>query len=460
MDVINPYSNEILSSVPDFSVIAVNEQLRLTREQRFDLCIEDRAEIISNVKNIIKRDKAIFSKTIVEESGLSILDAEHEVNRVIAVADATIEAISVVGNDDGARFPNVDRKKSPILRVYGEPYDVIAAITPFNHPLNQVAHKVFPALIAGAKVVLKPSPKTPLSAINLHNALLEAGLEEHVVSVITGDNCADLVKQIVQSPLIDLISFTGGTVAGKSIARMIANSDNVLKKYVPELGGCSSLIVEDDADLELAVSLAVSGCFANSGQRCTATRRVLVNEKIYDYFIEKFYVKASEYIHGNPFDRSNSMGTLINNQVAKDIENKVENAISDGASLLLGNQRSGALYSPTILQNVNINSDLVASETFGPVAPIIRYKTLDEAISLANQTQYRLAGAIVTSSKDKAKYAYKNIPVGQFNWNNTPSYRFESAPFGGFGDSGNGTKEGVFCSAFENQKVRTFYEHS
>ena len=154
------------------------------------------------------------------------------------------------------------------------------------------------------------------------------------------------------------------------------------------------------------------------------------------------------------------MGTLINNQVAKDIENKVENAISDGASLLLGNQRSGALYSPTILQNVNINSDLVASETFGPVAPIIRYKTLDEAISLANQTQYRLAGAIVTSSKDKAKYAYKNIPVGQFNWNNTPSYRFESAPFGGFGDSGNGTKEGVFCSAFENQKVRTFYEHS
>ena len=267
---------------------------------------------------------------------------------------------------------------------------VISAITPFNHPMNQVAHKIAPAIATNNRVVLKPSEKTPLSALYLAGLLHEAGVPAEMLQVVTGDP-REIADELITNPHVDLVTFTGGVAVG-STSRQAG-----YRRVVLELGGNDPLIVMEDADLEEAATLAAQGSYKNSGQRCTAVKRILVHEQVAARFIDLLVAKTLAWKYGDPADRSMDMGTVIDEPAAMLFEARVNEAISQGARLLAGNKRDGALYSPTVIDAVDPAMTVVKQETFGPVSPVIRFRTIEEAIAIANGTAYGLSSAVCTN---------------------------------------------------------------
>jgi aldehyde dehydrogenase (NAD+) len=331
-----------------------------------------------------------------------------------------------------------------------EPLALIAAITPFNHPLNQVAHKVAPAIAAGAPMILKPSEKVPLTAIKFGQLLYEAGLPGWMLSVVLGD-LDTVIRPLIRDERVELVTFTGSAAIGREIAATAG-----YKKLCLELGGHSPLLVLEDADLDLAAKLASEGCFRNSGQRCTAVRRILVHDSILREFTERFVAKAAEYKCGNPEDESTVVGTVIDEPAAKSLEAAIDEAKGAGARVLLGGRRNGALLEPTILADVPRTAGLATRECFGPLAPIFSVRDLDDAIALANATPYGLSSGVVTNSLASATRAIKGIRAGTVNVNEIPGYRLELSPFGGIKDSGLGIKEGVTEAIKFMTTVKTF----
>ncbi|HMH35154.1 MAG TPA: aldehyde dehydrogenase family protein, partial [Puia sp.] len=340
--------------------------------------------------------------------------------------------------------------KSRKIFTLREPLSLAVCITPFNHPLNQVVHKVAPAIAAGTPVILKPSEKTPLTAIKFTELLYEAGLPAHMLSTLLGPT-QEIAAFLVKDPRVDIVSFTGSVQVGKQIA-----STAGYKKVILELGGNDPIVIMADADLDLAVQLAAEGSFRNSGQRCTAVKRILVQESIQDAFVERFVAKSREYICGDPADPSTIVGTVIDEASAVYLENVIAKAVAQGAKILLGGKRRGALLEPTVLVNVPRHADMVVQESFGPLAPIMTFKDIDDAIALSNSTAYGLSSGIVTRNLEHMTRFIKELRVGTVNINEVPGYRIESSPFGGIKDSGLGIKEGVIeamkCFSF----VKTF----
>lgn len=453
----NPYNNEIVGRVPDAGREDVISAMRLSYSREKNLAPDQRAEILENAAKAVKSSQQEIARIITSESGLCLKDTLYEVNRVHNVLNLGAGAIPKIEEDRTSRFTEGENK-NPELKVISEPLDLVLGITPFNHPMNQVAHKIVPAVMAGTAIVLKPAEKTPLSAIKLLQILLECGLPKGYVNVVTSSNPRQFLDDALSTHLAQLVTFTGGMEVGKYIARRLAETGNELVKYVSELGDSAAFTVLEDADIRLAAERAMNA-YANSGQRCTSIKRILLHNKVADEFIEQFLGLTEKIRYGDPFDPSTDMGTVINEDAAKLIESRVNMAIKDGAKLLYGNKREGALYSPTLLDDVNPRSELVARETFGPVAPITRIGSIKEAISIINSVNYKLAGAVMTKKRENAELIANSIKVGQFNWNHNPGYRTEQAPFGGFGDSGNGEKEGVIMAAEGMRRVRTFYSH-
>jgi aldehyde dehydrogenase (NAD+) len=458
--VCNPYSGEKVGETAIASQGDLQRALELARNTQCGHSPQQRATILKTLAGQLGQDKQSVARLITSESGLCIKDALYEVNRVISAAEVAASVAVTIDADQTDNFQSEGAMGKAKLNVVSEPLDLVVGITPFNHPMNQVAHKVFPAIAAGAAIVLKPSPKTPLSALRLGELLMQAGLQKNLFNVVTTDDCPGAVRELVASPLVDMVTFTGGSKVGVSIAQTMASSGNALKKYVPELGGCSSMIINDDADIGLAAKLALNGCFANSGQRCTAVRRIVVLDSVAEEFLEEFLRSARLIRMGDPFSMGVGMGTLVDEAAATMVETRVQSALKDGAKLLLGHERDGASYPPTVLDRVNLSSELVGEETFGPVAPVIRAKDIDEAVRVAKLTCYGLAGAIVCEDKGLALDVADELRVGQFSWNGVPGYRTEAAPFGGFGLSGNGQKEGIILAAEGMRRIRTFYEHN
>jgi putative phosphonoacetaldehyde dehydrogenase len=326
---------------------------------------------------------------------------------------------------------------------------VISAITPFNHPMNQVAHKVVPSVATNNRMVLKPSEKVPYSAILFADILYEAGLPPEMLSIVTGDP-AEIADELITNTHVDLVTFTGGVAIGKYIA-----SKAGYKRIVLELGGNDPIIVMEDADLEEASTLAVSGSYKNSGQRCTAVKRMLVHEAVATQFTELVLAKTKAWSYGDPSDPANDMGTVIDETASRLFEARVNRAIGSGARLLCGNQRNGALYAPTVVDHVDPRMELVMEETFGPVSPIIRFKNIDDAIRISNGTAYGLSSAVCTNRLDYISRFVTDLHVGTVNVREVPGYRLELTPFGGIKDSGLGYKEGVqeAIKSFTNLKT-------
>jgi putative phosphonoacetaldehyde dehydrogenase len=326
---------------------------------------------------------------------------------------------------------------------------VITAITPFNHPANQVAHKVVPSVATNNRMVLKPSEKVPFSAILFADILYEAGLPPEMLSVVTGDP-REIADELITHPQVDLVTFTGGVAIGKYIAGKAG-----YRRMVLELGGNDPIIVMEDADIDEASTLAVTGSYKNSGQRCTAIKRMLVHEAVADRFVELVVAKTRAWTFGDPSDKTLDMGTVIDEPAAKFFESRVNEAVAQGARLLVGNQRRGALYAPTVVDQVHPDMLLVKEETFGPVSPIIRFKSIDEAIRISNGTAYGLSSAVCTNRLDYITRFVSELEVGTVNVREVPGYRLELTPFGGIKDSGLGYKEGVqeAMKSFTNLKT-------
>jgi putative phosphonoacetaldehyde dehydrogenase len=324
------------------------------------------------------------------------------------------------------------------------------AISPFNHPLNQVLHKVAPAIAAGAPMILKPSEKTPLTALRFAALLYEAGLPPHMLSVLLGPT-SEVAEPLVLDSRVEVVSFTGSVAVGKRIASIAG-----YKRLVLELGGNDPLIILDDADLDLATTLAAEGSYRNSGQRCTAVKRILVHDSIADDFTRRLVEKTKEYKCGDPFDESTRVGTVIDEQAAIYLETVTKEAVAAGAKVLCGGERRGALLQPTVIANVPRDARMVTCESFGPLAPIIRVRDFDDAIAVANSTAYGLSSGVVTGRLQSALKAVKQLRCGTVNINEVPGFRVEHSPFGGIKDSGLGIKEGVVEAIKSMTTVKTF----
>jgi phosphonoacetaldehyde dehydrogenase len=447
--VFNPYTRALVGTVARASVADVRRALgvarafrpRLTRYERYRICYQTAAALRERMEEI--------ANLITAESGLCRKDSVYEVGRA---CDVFLFAGNAALQDDGQIFScdltaHGKRRKVYTLR---EPLlGVITAITPFNHPLNQVAHKVAPSIASNNRMVLKPSEKTPLTALLLADILYDAGLPPEMFSVITGDP-AEIADELLTHADVDLITFTGGVPVGKYIA-----AKAVYKRQVLELGGNDPLIVMEDADLEEAATLAALGSYRNSGQRCTAIKRMLVQKSVTQRFTELLLDKTRAVKYGDPMDPATDMGTVIDEAAARSFEDKVNEAIAQGARLLYGNIRDGALYSPTLLDRVDPQMRVVRQETFGPVSPVIVFETVDDAIRLANSTPYGLSSAVCTNRLDYITRFVSELNVGTINVREVPGYRLELTPFGGIKDSGLGYKEGVqeAIRSFTNTKT-------
>lgn len=451
LDVINPYTRERVGTVPLASVEDVRRAYAIAQAYRARLTRYERAAILQRAAALLRERTEEGSDLITRESGLCKKDSLYEIGRV---ADVLVFGANEALRDDGQVFscdltPHGKKRKVITLR---EPLQgVITAITPFNHPMNQVAHKIVPAVATNNRMVLKPSEKVPLSAYFLADILYEAGLPPEMLQVLTGDP-REIADEMLTHPHVDLITFTGGVAIGKYIANKAG-----YRRIVLELGGNDPLIVMEDADLDKASDLAVQGSYKNSGQRCTAVKRMLVQESVAARFTELVVEKTRAWKHGDPMNLGNDMGTVIDERAARHFEALVNEAVAQGARLLSGNQRDGALYAPTVLDRVRPEMTVVREETFGPVSPILTFRDIDEAIRLSNGTAYGLSSGICTNRMDYATRFAQELAVGTVNIWEVPGYRIELTPFGGIKDSGLGYKEGVqeAIKSFCNTKTFT-----
>jgi putative phosphonoacetaldehyde dehydrogenase len=316
--------------------------------------------------------------------------------------------------------------------------------------MNQVAHKVAPAVATNNRMVLKPSEKTPLSAIYLADLLYEAGLPPEMLQVVTGDP-REIADELITNEHADMVTFTGGVAIGKYIAAKAG-----YRRVCLELGGNDPVIVMEDADIEEAAALAAQGSYRNSGQRCTAVKRMLVHEKVADRFVDLLVDKTRAWSYGDPSDPAMEMGTVIDEPAAQLFETRVNEAVAQGARLLAGNVRRGALYSPTVIDRVMPGMTVVREETFGPVSPVIRFSSIDEAIALSNGTAFGLSSGVFTNRLDYIARFVAELNVGSVNVREVPGYRLELTPFGGIKDSGLGYKEGVQEAMKSFTNLKTF----
>jgi phosphonoacetaldehyde dehydrogenase len=449
IEVRHPYTGRVVGTVPKATAADVRRALGIARSYAAQLTRHERYRILMAAGALVATRRDALARLITLESGLCLKDSQYEVGRA---SDVMLFAANQALVDDSEIFScdltaHGKRRKVYTLR---EPLrGAITAITPFNHPLNQVIHKVAPAIATNNRVVLKPSEKTPLTAFALADILYEAGLPPQMLSVVTGDP-AEIADELLTSGDVDLVTFTGGVAVGKFIA-----GKAIYKRQVLELGGNDPIIVLEDADLEEAATLAASGSYKNSGQRCTAVKRMLIQQSVADRFVELLVEKTRAVRYGDPFDPTMDMGTVIDEPAAQRFESVVNEAVARGARLLVGNVRRGALYSPTVLDHVTPDMTVVREETFGPVSPVIRFKTVDDAIRIANGTAYGLSSSVCTNRWDLITRFVQELHVGSVNVREVPGYRLEMTPFGGIKDSGLGYKEGVLeaMKSFCNTKT-------
>ena len=450
IDVFNPFNGEKVGSVPRASKGQVDQTMEIAKNFQPKLTRYERQQVLSKTAELLISRRDEISDLITAESGLSKKDSLYEVGRAFDVFSLTGQLCIL---DDGQIFscdltPHGQKRKIFTQR---EPLQgVISAITPFNHPLNMVAHKIAPSIATNNRMVCKPTEKTPLTALLLADVLVEAGMPPEMFQVVTGLP-EDVGDAMITHPHIDLVTFTGSVAVGKYIAEKAGYRRTVL-----ELGGNAPLIIMEDADLERASSLAVAGATKNSGQRCTAVKRILVEESVADALVEKIVQKASILKCGDPSDPKSDIGTVIDEASAILFERRVNEAVSLGAKKLYGKQRDGALFPPTVVDHVPWDCELVMEETFGPAIPIIRVKDIEEAIRVANGTNFGLSSGVCTNRLDDITRFINELNHGTVNIWEVPGYRIEMSPFGGIKDSGLGYKEGVIEAMKSFTNLKTF----
>ena len=451
IEVFNPYSGAVVGTIAAARPEHVREAFAKAKAFKPKLTRYERQQILLKTADLLSARKEEFARIITAESGLCWKDSLYEAGRAY---DVYSFAGQLTIKDDGETYAcdiSPQGKQRKIFTTRFPLNGVISAITPFNHPLNMVSHKLAPAIATNNRVVLKPTELTPLTALALADVLYEAGLPPEMLSVVTG-NPSTMGDAMITDPDCDLITFTGSVKVGKYIADKAG-----YRRIVLELGGNDPLIVMEDADLDKAAELAVTGATKNSGQRCTAVKRILVVNKVADEFSKLVLAKAKKLKAGDPMDPATDVGTVIHEGAAKNFERRVIDAVEKGAKLLHGNDRQGALYPPTVVDHVPPSAELVHEETFGPVIPIIRCPDdIGEVIKISNSTAYGLSSGVCTNRLDYITRFINELQVGTVNVWEVPGYRIEMSPFGGIKDSGLGYKEGVVEAMKSFTNVKTY----
>ena len=390
-----------------------------------------RFEILSKAAAIIASKKDVLVKCMTAEAGFTRTDGEGEVRRCAQTLELCAEeAKRIVGQMIPMEAtPNLRNRMAFTLRV---PKGVVCAITPYNSPLNTVAHKIGPALAAGNAVVLKPSEFTPLTAAHLCKALLEAGLPSGLLSLVHGSG-AQVGRQLLADQRIAFYTFTGSTRVGREIQQAAG-----LRGTQLELGSIASTIVCADADVAKAMSKLVGACFRKAGQVCTSVQRIFVDSRIVEDFSKRFVAETQQLKFGDPSHPDTAVGPMISVAQAQRAETWIKEAVDKGARLLCGGGRTGAVLEPTVLTDVTIDMRVVCEEIFAPVVSLIPFDCLDTAIAQANATPYGLAVGLFTSNLSTALDAAHRLRFGGIHINETSSSRVDVMPFGGVKDSGFG----------------------
>lgn len=446
----DPYDGTAIDSVPlasaEDACLALESAQRGSASMRV-LPAHERARILTGAAAIVARTAEDFATLIATEGSKTIREARKEVSRCVNTLVASAEESKRLSGETIPfdSFPGGESRVGYYARI---PVGIVLAITPFNDPLNLVAHKVGPALAGGNAVIVKPATATPLSALKLADALLEAGLPPEALQVITGSGTA-LGRVLVPDERVRMVSFTGGYDAGLEVARLAG-----IKKLGMELGSNSPVIVWEDADLEWAVESCVSGAFWAAGQNCIGVQRLYVHQAAYEPFRERFVERAARYRLGDKLREDTDMGPMITEGEAKRVERWIEEATSAGAVVLCGGGRRGALVEPTVLEAVPPAARLHAEEVFGPTVNLYSVTSLDEAVAQANALPVGLHAAAFTRDVDLAFRLAAELECGGVMINDSTDYRLDTMPFGGLKRSGLG-REGVRFAVEEMTELKT-----
>ncbi|MFC1724211.1 aldehyde dehydrogenase family protein [candidate division KSB1 bacterium] len=433
----NPYSGKEICKVYKTSPADIEKTAEFAKkgfEATKKLPSHKRSEILKNIAEGIKNNSEDLSKTLALEAGKPIKFAAGEVDRaVLTFTIASEETKRICGEFIDLDLNAVSENRYGIVKRF--PMGPILAISPFNFPLNLVAHKIAPAIAAGNSFVLKPASATPVTALKLGEIILESGYPEQAVNIIV---CPGSQAEIlVGNDAFKLISFTGSAEVGWKLKSTAGK-----KVVVLELGGNAGVIVEDDADIDFAVKRCVLGGFVYAGQVCISVQRIFVNKNIFKEFKDKFIKEVSAVKVGDPLNENVILSSMIDEYSAKNTEKWVNEAVSEGAEILTGGKRKGSIYYPTVLTNTKAEMKVRKEEVFAPLVTLESYDTFEDAVSLVDEGVYGLQAGIFTNDIKKIWYAYENIEVGGLIINDFPTYRIDHMPYGGVKDSGLG-REGL-----------------
>lgn len=434
----DPEDNSLVDTVPQASsddMMAAIDAAEKGFAQTRRLPAHERMAILNTAADVIEDSLEDYARTIAREGIKTIREARKEVVRCLQTLRLSAEEARRLEGETITfdQMPGSENRMGFFQRV---PIGIIGAITPFNDPLNLVAHKVGPALAGGNAIIVKPDSKTPLSALKLAEAIHQTDPPAGALQVITGPG-REIGEILVKDRRVRMISFTGGLSTGEAIMRNVG-----LKKVGMELGSNAAVIVTADADMDLAVAANVSGAFWAAGQNCLHVQRLLVQDEIYDEFKKRFIAATEAYQLGPKLDEDTDMGPLINEAAAESVERMVTEAVEAGATLLTGGGRNGTLFEPTVLEDVPAETDLACDEVYGPVTVLYQFRTLDEAIARANDVDYGLQSGIFTRDVGQAFKAARELDCGGVMINDSTDYRLDAMPFGGVKGSGLG-REGI-----------------
>ena len=444
----DPFTGKVLAEVSQASAADAEAAVLSTVEAAKPmgaLPAHSRYHVLQRIAGSLYDRREEVARLITSEAGKPIGDARREASRAVQTFTVAAEEAKRIGGDVVPLdwTPGTDSHFG-ILRRF--PIGPILGITPFNFPLNLVAHKVAPALAAGNPILIKPAPQTPLTALLLGEVALDAGLPPGGLNVLPCDN--QVAEQLVMDPRFKLLSFTGSAAVGWRLKEKCGK-----KKVVLELGGNAGVIVEPDADLELAAQRCATGGFGYAGQTCISVQRILVHHSIADLFTTKLLLQVARLKGGDPSDDGTVVGPLIDGKAADRVEAWIEEAVSQGARVLLGGKRMGSVVEATVLSNVTPTMKVSCQEVFGPVVTVTPYRRFEEAIETLNGSDYGLQAGVFTQDVNKVFYAFRHLEVGAVLANEIPTFRADHMPYGGVKDSGLG-REGVKAAIEEMTEPR------
>ncbi len=453
IEIVNPANGEFIDSVPNSTSEDVDKAVKSARNAQKSwskIPMYERGNLLEKFVLKVEERKEELAKLLTSEAGKTIKEAREEISNTKTMVMGYVErAKHLYGINIPDNIEPGTEKSVQYTKRY--PVGVVAAIIPFNFPVNFFCHKVACALIMGNTVVVKPSNYTPLTIFNLCDILMEIGIPSGVVQCITGDG-QTAGKALAAHPGVDLVSLAGNTISGMQTMEVASKN---LTNVSLDLTGNDAFILLDDGDVDLAVEETIHGRLYNAGQVCCASKRFIISNTVKEQFISKLKHRIEELKVGNPLDEETQIGCLVNVAVAKKVEDQVNDLVKLGAKVVLGGKRTGAFYTPTIINNVSKDMPVAKDEEiYGPVISVIGFDTPEEAIAIANQSSYGLCGCVFSGNFSRALKVAERLECGTAVVNGSNYWRSAEMPFGGWKKSGIGY-EGISATLEEMSRVKT-----